>query len=71
MCIFTNVSASNSQTELTKQNERNKEIGREKIIADTKSLIQEIDFTKSDFTTLEDSITYFAMLKQFRNEHFG
>lgn len=56
---------------LTKQDERNKEIEREKTIADTKILIQEIDLNKSDFTALEESITYFAMLKQLRNEHFG
>ena len=56
---------------LFKQDERNKEIGCEKTIADTKSLIQEIDLTKSDFTALEENITYFAMLKQLRSEHFG
>ncbi|NCC08928.1 MAG: ParB/RepB/Spo0J family partition protein [Bacteroidia bacterium] len=56
---------------LTKQDERNKEIEREKTIADTKILIQEIDLNKSDFTALEESITNFAMLKQLRNEHFG
>jgi len=72
-----NTNTSNSQAaktplmKLTKQDERNKEIEREKTIAEIKSLIQEIDLTKSDFTALEGSITYFAMLKQLRSEYFG
>lgn len=69
-----NGSASNSPAvetplmKLFKQGKRNKEIGCEKTIVDTKSLIQEIDLTKSDFTALEENINYFAMLKQPRSD---
>lgn len=69
----TNITEGQAETpliKLTKQDERNKEIENEKTIAETKSLIQEIDLTSSEFTALEERITYFAMLKQLRSEHF-
>lgn len=55
---------------LRKQDIRNEEIAKEKIIADTKSLIQDIDFNNSEFSSIESSIMYFAMLKTLRSVNY-
>ncbi|MEG1523276.1 MAG: hypothetical protein RR455_12560 [Bacteroidales bacterium] len=55
---------------LTKQDNRNKEITNEKIIDDTKALINNTDLT-GEFTLFEERMTYFAMLSFTRQEHFA
>lgn len=55
---------------LTKQDERNSEIKREKIVGDTKELIQETDLCTSEFSVFEERLTYFAMLKYLRRESY-
>lgn len=55
---------------LTKQDSRNKELSNEKIIDDTKTLINNTDLT-GDFTIFEEKMTYFAMLSFTKQEHFS
>ena len=54
---------------LEKQDSRNKELSNEKIIDDTKRLINSSDFI-GDFSMFEERMTYFAMLSFTRQEHF-
>ena len=55
---------------LQSQDKRNKEIAVEKSIADIKDLVRELDVTQGDFSAFEEQITYFAMAKSLRREHF-
>ena len=58
-------------TKLENQDKRNAEIRDEKTIADIKELVKELNPTDGDFTILEERLTYFAMLKKLRVEHFN
>lgn len=55
---------------LRKQDIRNAEIAKEKIVADTKDLIQGLEFNNSEFSSMENCILYFAMLKHLRRENY-
>lgn len=72
---YTSVNTSNKTevetplVKLTKQDSRNKELSNEKIIDDTKTLINNTDLT-GDFTLFEEKMTYFAMLSFTKKEHF-
>lgn len=55
---------------LTKQGERFKEIEQEKVVADTKILVQSADLTTGEFSEFEERLTYYAMLSTLRFENF-
>ncbi|MFI3306818.1 MAG: ParB/RepB/Spo0J family partition protein [Rikenellaceae bacterium] len=56
---------------LKSQDKRNKEIATEKSIAEIKDLVKGLDVTQGDFSAFEEQITYFAMAKALRSEHFA
>ena len=56
---------------LEKQDERNKEIAREKTVEDTKKQILDVDMSESKFTQDEEKMIYFFLLSSLRREHFG
>lgn len=56
--------------ELSKKDERNKEIAVEKTIADTKKKILEVDMTATKFSADEERMVYFFMLSDLRKEHY-
>ncbi|MFI3290126.1 MAG: ParB/RepB/Spo0J family partition protein [Rikenellaceae bacterium] len=67
-------SSSVAETPLVKlqnQDKRNKEIATEKSIAEIKDLVKGLDVTQGDFSAFEEQITYFAMAKALRSEHFA
>lgn len=55
---------------LEKQDERNKEIAREKTVEDTKKQILDVDMSESKFTQDEEKMIYFFLLSSLRKEHF-
>lgn len=56
---------------LTEQDKRFKEIEREKIVADTKELAKSLDPSVGEFSTFEERIMYYAMLKHIRHDHIN
>lgn len=56
---------------LEKQDERNKEIAREKTVADTKKQILKVDMSERKFGADEEKMIYFFLLSSLRKEHFS
>ncbi|MFI3306473.1 MAG: ParB/RepB/Spo0J family partition protein [Rikenellaceae bacterium] len=67
-------SSSVAETPLMKlqnQDNRNKEIAIEKIIADTKDVVKSLDVTQGEYSALEEQMIYFNMAKSLRSENFA
>ncbi|MFI3294004.1 MAG: hypothetical protein SNI70_10870, partial [Rikenellaceae bacterium] len=74
LTLSSSSSSSVAETPLMKlqsQDKRNKEIATEKSIAEIKDLVKGLDVTQGDFSAFEEQITYFAMAKALRSEHFA
>lgn len=52
------------------KDKRNKEIAREKIVADTKNLVHKAEY-KDGFSDLEEQAIYFLMLSALKKHHFA
>jgi len=52
------------------RDKRNKEIAREKIVADTKSLVHKVDVKSGDFSDLEEQLVYFFLLSSLKSSRY-